>query len=1278
MKPTEKSSLIIYRIAVIFIAILWLLVSTSFSSDQAIWAIVPLAILNALLVYYPINILDMQTTVLHAINLPAGLTYGQVVVGWAALIGIVSGYLLRSWRKRKSIKTLLLTGDELVETGMVIGLQIIPISFALSATRWSGQPVQASEGIGLANLGTLIAPVVMMVLVRLVLIVADLTFRSKKPLQILWRDSLPFGLVEWGSLPLPLTAYVLSPTPGFINLLFLAGISFILALIMFRFSLLRAAVVRSQQEFSVLTQISEVVRSNLVLENLLDAIHRGVTQLTGVENFFVALFDADEKRIWYPLAVKRGERQNWTMRPIMPDRLTDRVISEGKAILLNPRDYDSPGQIGLPPSVETPVSWMGVPLISSERTIGCLAIFTLTPGSVFTQPDLNLLNILSGQISVAIENALLYEQTQQRTRQLETLNKISTLISGSLNPQEVLEQTCRSVAHVTGGERSAVFLLDPDKGQLNLAYAFGLSEEFVRLNQSFVVTQTERMRCLRSGAPVLSPTLSMTTLDAAYIGSLQKEGIQAFAEFPLTTPNGHVGILTVYYDIPYTFKADEVELIQTFASQAALAVANAHLHAHVDMALARRVDQLSILEAVGRELAAAIGSDRLFEMILDYAIGFTHSTWGELSLYDDRSQTLEVKAARGFTVSRNQFPVSEGLEGKVLQTQKAVNIGNIQKHPKYVDLTNKEASSQLCVPLIHEENVLGVLSLLSAQMNAYNENDQAFISQLATQAAVAVVNAKLYTDAQRRLRELSILHMVSTRLVINPELEKVMQTVAHSMESSLQASSVGIYLWDEDRSEYVSRYSLQSPTTPDCNIPPRIAYAELGPIHTALLKTGPLRLAAKPINELLGECKECQALVYPLIASKQRIGMILIHIPITHIVRDDELQLLRAVVAQVSISLQNALLFEDMSRVRDRLSAVLNTVGEGIIMLEMNGMMMLTNEFIHNITGSSREELVNKPFTGLTDSALNALGYSRQEAETLVKDLESGKAISTPKTILKSAETKPIRVLERSTSPVWGQGRRMIGWLIIYHDVTEEYQVAQARELITGTLVHDLRAPAGAILSAVDVISELLPTNYRDDVIEQALRVSRNGANRMLSLVDTLLDIARMQSGRMDLNLIMLDFHHLVTNAIVEFVPQANEFGIILRNEVPETLPKVCADQGKLTRIITNLLDNALKFTPSGGQVVISAEQTPHSELVVHVSDTGPGVPEEYREKIFDRFTQVPGMLGRRRGSGLGLTFCRMAVEAHGGRIWVEPRSPENGSVFSFSMPLLSQKKLGV
>ena len=174
----------------------------------------------------------------------------------------------------------------------------------------------------------------------------------------------------------------------------------------------------------------------------------------------------------------------------------------------------------------------------------------------------------------------------------------------------------------------------------------------------------------------------------------------------------------------------------------------------------------------------------------------------------------------------------------------------------------------------------------------------------------------------------------------------------------------------------------------------------------------------------------------------------------------------------------------------------------------------------------------------------------------------------------------------------------------------------------------------------------------------------------MLGLIDALLDISHLQSGQLGLEYVPMDLYSIVDVLMPDFTLMANEYGLIIRNEIPKDLPIITADQDKIVRVLSNLLDNAVKFTPAGGQVKISASLISEDMVAVHVEDSGPGVPEEYRQKIFERFWQVPGQRTRRRGSGLGLAFCKLAIEAHGGKIWVESPSGKNGSVFTFTLPV--------
>jgi len=176
----------------------------------------------------------------------------------------------------------------------------------------------------------------------------------------------------------------------------------------------------------------------------------------------------------------------------------------------------------------------------------------------------------------------------------------------------------------------------------------------------------------------------------------------------------------------------------------------------------------------------------------------------------------------------------------------------------------------------------------------------------------------------------------------------------------------------------------------------------------------------------------------------------------------------------------------------------------------------------------------------------------------------------------------------------------------------------------------------------------------------------------VLAMVESILEITRMESGKIDLLLSEIIINSIVDQSISEFNTVALEYKVSINKDLDDDLPPVNMDQEKIHRVLNNLIDNALKHTPENGQILISAHHRDGEIVEIQVSDSGPGIPEEYRQRIFERFVQVPGLPSRKRGSGLGLTYCRLAVEAHGGEIWVDDR-PGGGSQFIFSLPISGQ-----
>jgi len=1226
-------------------------------------------LLNLLFVAFLFNFhLDLQNrkiTLIQVVTLGGGLLYGPVATAWAVTGGILLGYFIHriKWFE---------WGHQyhwVEDIGALIGFNILPlilvfIPFGITEGLWV-------ESITISKVWMqALFPAVLFALIHGLLFLFNLALLSQKPDDMIDRDLLSLVIIEFLPIPLILLAIEAYPAVGNKAMVAIGAIPMVLAVLMHGMGIARVAQDRRVKELSILNRVSQTLRSTLELNELLPVIQQQVTQMLGLDNFYVALYDRDTEEIWYPLAVKHGQRQNWERRP-MADRLTDRVIRESRPISLTPQSQAGPNPVGLPPSEDTPASWLGVPLIVSERSIGCLAVSELTTGVEFAAGDIDLLTILSGQVSVAIDNALLYEQAQRRATQLETLNNLTGMITASLDPQEVLAHVCGSVSQVGGGQRSAVFLLDPGEDQVELAYAYGLSEGFGRRNARFSIVDNTRTRCLRTGQAFIVPDLQAASLSLDLTQLFRADGIRSFADFPLVTPDGQIGFLSVFFNDLHEFSREEIELLQTFASQAALAVSNARLHATTDEQLARRVNQLAILEAVGRELSGAIHSDELFQLILDYSLDFANAICGAVVLYHPDTHQIEMKASRGYQTSETFFPSTKTITGRAIATQKTINVGNVKEDSNYFDLRPGNTHSQLSVPIIHEDRALGAITLESSDKNSFDESTQAFTEQLANQAAIALVNAELYNETQRRLREQSTLYQVSTRMVGVLDLEEVVRVIERALTAVFVPGILGTYLWDLDEDQFNLRENPEKSREISYPVSRTVSQRDIENLAIETSEQGYSQFSGEDLGVDLfsKDDDECQIILLPLTVANQWFGFIVLGVPCDRVLRGDELDLMRTIAAQGSLVIQNARLYSDATDGREQLAAIINSVGEGIIMVNTRGQILLLNEPIRIFTGVPIHQLIQTHLTELPQPVLNVIGFSRGELDALQSDLAKGQIPATQKMDYQVPERSPVLVLERETSPVLSQDGKAIGWMIVLRDTTEEYEINQTREMITETIVHDLRSPMSAVVGAMDLIESTLTGDDRDTLIQQSIRVAQSGANRVLGLIEALMDIARLSSGQLELAYIPTNIGTVVRELIQDFALLANEYGIIIRNEVPGDIPVTLTDREKITRVLTNLIDNAVKFTPQGGQIKISAEKQDEAWLIVRVEDSGPGIPDEYREKIFERFSQIPGRRSRHRGSGLGLAFCQLAIEAHGGKIWVD--SPhEKGSVFTFTLPI--------
>lgn len=227
-------------------------------------------------------------------------------------------------------------------------------------------------------------------------------------------------------------------------------------------------------------------------------------------------------------------------------------------------------------------------------------------------------------------------------------------------------------------------------------------------------------------------------------------------------------------------------------------------------------------------------------------------------------------------------------------------------------------------------------------------------------------------------------------------------------------------------------------------------------------------------------------------------------------------------------------------------------------------------------------------------------------------------------------------------------------------------ELQRLRQETTELIIHDLRNPLSAIGISLNMLTLVLPEAVLQ-ANHELLEIAQTSAQRLQRLVDSLLEVSRMETGEARFDIRSFNLGPLLHDVIQRNAILARK-GVKIDTDIPFDLP-VIADREKIERVLVNLVDNALKYTPENGHIWVQTGQKADS-LWLSISDTGPGVPVEDRERIFERFTQGTGDKLKRRGFGLGLAYCRLAIEGHGGRIWVQDGPNGVGSRFTFTLPL--------
>jgi PAS domain S-box-containing protein len=1268
----------ILSLASLISLISWIFHSTRLFDE---WVLLLIAIaLIAVLIHFRFLLGEVEVNLAHAITLIVGITLNPGTAGIALTIGFLVGELFFGPYLRPPFKR---------SRQEWLGLKIRALEYSRHALSLFGGLAlyKIMGGKEISNTGALpdtlpaVALAVGFPFIFLALHwLTRLLLESSRPTR---RENVTLILVAILPIPYATLSAVAIANFGLIAFLVFGGVFVIIGPILRNLSQTERDLQRRLEELSTISFVSQAMRTTLDLDALLTTIYLQVAHLLQVDNFYIALISPDTKMLSYPLAVRDGRRAEWPIRPLV-DRLTDNVIITSTPILIREEAPEVLREMGFPELDNPPHSWLGVPLLSPERTLGCIGVFHTEPGKKLSEKDQEILTTLAGQASVAIDNALLYDQTSKRAQALALINEITSSISSTLDPERALELVNQSMIRVGGGQKSAIYLVDSEQHQLFLARASNLSDSFIQAFKTISMDDYARASAIIEGEVILVTDINQSQYPESIKRLFAQESIQAMAEIPLSTHQGIIGQLAVYFTEIQEFKPDQVELLEIFSSQAAIAVSNARAHAETDMELKRRVAQLSTIEAIGREMVTTLNLDQLFTIILDHALQFTDSEIGHLTVFETEADGLRVAAHRGCAQDAKAgklnrvSPIDNGPVGRAYRTAKSQIVPDVSHDPQYSDWSGAGTRSILCVPITRKGQSMGVITIESLNPGAFSKAQEQILTQLASQAAIALSNAWLYQELEEHLREQALLFQAGKEIAVPLEPDAVAFAIADNIVIALSADGANLYRYQADSKRLQSIISIEDGQLIKPKVKGSLAVKEAPALYRAVEQGFPFQfsLSNAPSNNDLRYLSEhvraSSLLLIPLAIGEEVLGLVEVISKNERVFKERELRTARTIASQATVALKNTDLFKQIQEKHESLLAVLNASDEGILMADPTGKIVIANHQVENLIGIPLDGLLDKKISHSEDEIAVRLGFSKEEIEQRLDAMLSDTALFN--TIDTYEINKPrYRTIERTEAPVNDSTGRLIGWLIILRDVSKIHELNEARNQLTEMIVHDLRSPLTAILSSLKIFEEYISEKSEIPIVKQAQAVAKRSCDQMLGLVNSLLDIAKLETGHLALSQQEISFQTLCSTLVDSYISAANELGILLNYHVDDDVPTFYGDEEKVRRALLNLVDNAIRFSPPGGQVLIQAEKR-HDDILLTISDTGPGIPHDYREKIFDRFVQVPGIAGRGIGTGLGLSFSKLAVEAHGGKIWVED-NPVGGSLFRIQLPLNRQDR---
>jgi K+-sensing histidine kinase KdpD len=1065
---------------------------------------------------------------------------------------------------------------------------------------------------------------------------------------------------------------------------------------------------QAAQQRGALLAAAQRLRDLLDLEAVLSELHTIIGSLLQADNFLIALRREGE---WVELAYAAQGDQRLRARQFWRDAsgLTGAVLRENTLIATSNYMLECERRKLEPVPVKMleaqPYAWVGIPLADGAGAFGVIAASCNDPQVLYTSEQAALMALLAREASVPLRNAMLYSRAEEQARQLASLNRIGRIINSSLDPAQVPQLIMRQVQELLDVEEGSMLLRDELNGDLVFTYASG-----------------------PAGSQLLGQRLASGTGIAGYVVDTGQIAIvndtrndQRFYTKPdnstgfvtkslLAVPlrgidrvRGVIEVMNRKDDAPFT-DADR-SLLESVADQAVIALENARRFAQIDQALAHRAreldrsnDQLRKILRLGNALRAEQPIDDLLGQVaqaISESTGFHNAVIALVHRERTASPYLRRLVAAGPAAAQIERlrmarapldrlpsllrPEFRRSASTYLFDRRSASYVQLWGGSEHIYIAERSGAlpggwnfndTLCCVMRNSRGELLGLLFVDDPEDGMLPTPDQLQILEIfANQAAVAIENASLYSEQQHNLHSMTALNGLG--MAINSTLRSTDQIFELTSSAMVESTSA-----------QVAMVFLSAPDQPE----PQLAFAT-GPADT-LVATDLAALArqaiisSRPISQSPPQASANGSdpdtwVAVPLRATREVLGAICVGYAQASPDEADR-ERLTLFASQAAVAIENIRLFSAVREGRDQLASIMASTHEGMMLVDAAGRVVVANGAFMALTGLPTPE--GMALGPLLDSWQASASYLPAEWDRLRSSIELVAAGVEEFAHSQISRRSPVAKTLEWTA-LQANGDQMRGWkdagatarptLLVLRDVTAAKEAEKLRQDLTSMIVHDLRSPLASILTSIDMFFRGVSGEI-NPVQREILTIAHGSARQLIEMVNLLLDISRLEGGQMPLNREPISVDQITYRATnrLRAIAESKQIGLELLAE--PNIRLIYADGELVLRVLQNLLDNALKFSKAGGTIELRVENPPDgpasgpSAVCFAVRDYGVGIEPRDQEKIFAKFSQA----GERRGngSGLGLTFCKLVVEAHGGRIWVES-SPGSGTSFCFTLP---------